>query len=165
VHLLVLFTKHLSRCTVIQSLKKSYFIFPGILFQIPLKVCSEVSRINHTCNGNFTKTGNERYKYNDNCTSKEICRTSGKKIKKRLPMLLYKYRLKAKMSEYVRQEDSTVLTLRLCQKNVNIKTSALSKTTKTHTAAESVFGSSSKGRPAKNLYLKSERPTLTCRMT
>ena len=34
------------------------------------------------------------------------------------------------MSEYVRQEDSTVLTLRLCPKNMNIKTSALSKTTK-----------------------------------
>jgi hypothetical protein len=53
-----------------------------------------------------------------------------KKIEKRLPVLLYKYRLKAKMSEYVRQEDSTVLTLRPCPKNINIKTSALSKTTK-----------------------------------
>jgi len=45
-------------------------------------------------------------------------------------MLLYKYRLKTKMSEYVRQEDSTILTLSLCPKNMNIKTSALSKTAK-----------------------------------
>jgi hypothetical protein len=53
-----------------------------------------------------------------------------KKIEKRLPMLFYKYRFKAKMSDYVRREDSTVLTLSLCPKNINIKTSALSKTTK-----------------------------------
>jgi hypothetical protein len=53
-----------------------------------------------------------------------------KKIEKRLPVLLYKYRLRAKMSEYVRQEDSTVLTLRLCPKNINIKNSALSITIK-----------------------------------
>jgi hypothetical protein len=45
-------------------------------------------------------------------------------------MLFYKYRLKAKMSEFVRQEDSTVLTLRLCPKNMKIKTNALSKITK-----------------------------------
>lgn len=80
-------------------------------------------------------------------------------------MLLYKQRLTAKMSEYVRKGGSSVLTLRLCPKNINIQTSALSKTTKTHTAANSVFGPSSKGRPAKNLYLMSERPTVTCRMT
>jgi hypothetical protein len=51
-------------------------------------------------------------------------------MKKNREKTPYKYRLKAKMCEYVRQEDLTILTLTLCPKNMNIKTRALSKTTK-----------------------------------
>jgi hypothetical protein len=39
------------------------------------------------------------------------------------------------------------------------------KPQRTHTSAESGFGPSSKGRAAKNLYFKSERPTFICRIT
>jgi hypothetical protein len=57
--------------------------FQEFWFRSRTEVCSEDRRINYTCNGNFTKTGNKRYKYNNNNNiSKEICRTSEKKSRK-----------------------------------------------------------------------------------
>jgi hypothetical protein len=75
--------------------------FQEFWFRSRRKVCSEDRRINHTCNGNFTKTGNKRYKITIITYQKKFVEHL-KKIEKGLLMLLYKYGLKAVEGEDVR---------------------------------------------------------------